>query len=155
MKNISTLIVIVFLLQACASTKNIHADVLPSEVEAKVKFDMPLDDFKKLKGTSASETEANNFRTIYTERVSEERVSGFAYYFSTEGEKPLYEIIIIYKDENERDIDAERLFGEPNVDGEEWFIERKPHDLKAWKYGDKLIITALIPGTEWYKDAYD
>jgi hypothetical protein len=127
---------------------------LPTEVAEEVYFNMPLDDFKALKGSKVEQIDDGmSFRKVFFEQQNDGLVEFLGYYFDTEGESPLYEVIIGYKEEASVGAESVKLLGEPNYKEKEWKFEvNKSFDILAWTYEKKLIIVALIPDTEWYED---
>lgn len=138
------------ILSSCGTSKN-YSDLYPKGLDSEVYLGMPQSEFLKLRGISADALTDNTFRKIHVEPSKSDDITDIIYYFDADGDKPLYEMIFIYKDENKRDADAKNLLGEPN-DGEEWKLERKPYDIKAWTYKNKLILVAVIPETEWAEE---
>jgi hypothetical protein len=113
---------------------------------------MSLKDFEKIKNNETKMfDDGYDFRTVYIENiVNHAEIKNIGYYFDNDGEKPLYEIILIYKNEELRDIAAKKIFGEPNYKEKEWRITRKKsYNLWAWSFKTKLIIVGMIPETEW------
>lgn len=137
-------------LVSCGSTKS-YQDLYPKALSKGVEFEMSFEDFSKLRNVDANNLNEESFRITYVEEVNSENVEHIAYYFDKDGDKPLYEMIFIYKDTVTRNTDAEALLGKPN-NGEEWLLEMKPYNLMAWKFRKKLILAALIPGTEWAEE---
>jgi len=80
-------------------------------------------------------------------------ISNVIYYFDSEGYKPLYEIIIVYKDEKQPQKVADLLFGLPNFDNKEWRIKiQGVPGIWSWVYKNKLVVVANIPNTEWSEE---
>ena len=130
---------------------------LPKEMEAKTEFGMPLNEFLSFKNSKVEKQETGmGFRHVYYEEITGKDIAYIVYYFDADGEKPLYEVLIGYHDQQKRDAVARQLLGEPNSENNtEWQLKpEKGYEIKAWTYKDKLIITALIPETEWYEDTY-
>lgn len=155
MKQITLLLSLFFILGACNTSK--EAEIyLPESVRTGIHFGMTLEDFKTLKGDKVKlEDDGMSFRIIYSEAISNNPIEYVIYYFDADEEKPLYEVILIYKDEADRDAAAAELLGAPNFEEKEWRIEReKKETIWAWTFKNKLIVTALIPKTEWYEDVY-
>lgn len=126
-----------------------HQKYLPDEFR-NVYFGMPLEEFEKLKkGTDLEQSDLMSFRISITEKKPEKAIKEVTYYFDNENEKPLYELIIEYKDATERDKVARELLGQPNS-GEEWaFDTGEGFLIKAWKFDKKLVVVGELPGTEW------
>lgn len=135
----------IFLLQGCASAK------FPAALDKKVDFNMSLDYFNLLKGTSTADMQDDSFRWVYNEEVNDDKLSNIVYYFDKDGSRPLYEMIFIYKDKNVRNKEANELLGYPNNDGE-WRLEKAPYTIIAWNFESKLVMAALIPNTEWWEE---
>lgn len=71
-------------------------------------------------------------------------------YFDNEGEFPLYEFIIDYKDVQLRDDIVEAIYGKPNMDNGEWkFDSKKGYPIRVWTFENKIVIAAFMEGTEW------
>ncbi len=150
MLKISSLFILsVLFLSGCTSTR-----FLPDDVDNQVKLGMSQDNFTELKGDKAKKSGANeDFRNTFLEKVTHENIEFFGYYFDTDGDKPLYEIIIGYKTEELANKTAIDLLGKPNYKEKEWKIERKnDYTILAWVFKKKLVIVSLIPDTEWYDE---
>jgi uncharacterized protein YcfL len=152
MKKMIYAFVFTLIIASCATER-----YLPDEVEKEVVFDMPLNDFLSLKNSKVEKQDDNaSFRHVYLENLANANVDYIGYYFDADGHKPLYEVIIGCKNETDRDKMGESLFGARNAeDNTEWHLKPKDfHEIKAWTFKNKLIITALIPNTEWFEDVY-
>lgn len=138
---------------ACVNRKN-EKRYLPHQVDKEVYFGMPLADFKNLKGPKVEQhDDGMPFRKVFFEAINGTLIKYLGYYFDAEDDIPLYEVIIGYNDEATVNTEATKLLGEPNYKETEWKFElKKEHDILAWVFEKKLIITALIPKTEWYED---
>lgn len=95
--------------------------------------------------------DAFNFRQEFVEEINEAGITKIIYYFDAAGSKPFYETIIIYENNKKRDEDALRLLGQPNFENNtEWIIgSRQDYKIRAWKFENKLVMAAQLPGTEW------
>ena len=119
---------------------------------------MSLDEFSRKK-SNFGQLEIDNdmgFRKVYLEKaVDMEGVLSIVYYFDSDGSQPLYEIIIQYSSEYLAKGKANKKLGKPN-DGDEWrFTSVKTglsYDIKAWIYKSKVVIAAMMDGTEWEND---
>ena len=142
----------VFLI-ACVNRKN-EKRYLPNQVDKAIYFEMPLADFKTLKDSKIeSYDDGMSFRKVFFEAVNGTLIKYFGYYFDAEDDMPLYEVIIGYNDDATANTEAVKLLGDPNYKETEWKFELKnEHNILAWIFEKKLIITALIPKTEWYED---
>lgn len=141
-------------ISGCKSTK-IAAEnkYLPTEF-SNIHFNMSMEKVTELRSFSTSDVQDDNFRFAVYEKIGRNGIEGAAYYFDAEGDKPLYEIIIIYADEAARDAAAATLLGPPNYkDNTEWMLSpKKGYPLYCWKFKTKLVVAALIPNTEWYNE---
>ncbi|MBN4072774.1 hypothetical protein JYT74_01910 [Crocinitomix catalasitica] len=139
------------LLISCGSSKSASRSVLPSSVDVQIEFGMSLAEFSTAKDTAKMVVDhGQSFRTAFTETSDNENIEAFVYYFDNDGDKILYEIIIVYKSESERQLQAEALFGNPNYDSKEWRLSRKDSfNVWAWPFKNKLVVVAMLPGTEW------
>ena len=107
----------------------------PREVNYKVKFELPLAEFEEgFKKEKLSRDDSYGFRIVYTQEVNRRNVSEIVYYFDSDGNKPLYEVIVAYNNENTPRIIAERRFGKPNYKQDEWRFRYKDHDIWCWVY---------------------
>lgn len=123
---------------------------LPKSVSSTVSFDMSLKDFLAKKDPSQLSYSDESFRDIYVESFESSDITDVVYYFDKDNHQPLYEIILIYKDEATRDAAAKQLLGKPNVKGSEWLkTHKKRKDVRAWTFKTKLVITYLVDDTEW------
>ncbi|MCB0737348.1 MAG: hypothetical protein KDC92_07535 [Bacteroidetes bacterium] len=139
-------------ISSCSVFKRKQKRYLPDNIDKNVHFGMSLKEFKNLKGNKVSLYAEESFRKAYLENLNDDELVSIVYYFDEDGDKPLYEVILDYKDKNGRDEEAAELFGDPN-DGDEWsFKEAKPWPIKAWTYKSKLIVVAVIPNTEWWDE---
>lgn len=122
---------------------------LPREIRG-LQFNMAQADF--LKKYDVNLTDEASFRTVYTEVFNKGDVSDIVYYFDSKGHRPLYEVIVIYRDEVSRNSVAQTLLGPPNS-GKEWLFDLDDgYQLNAWTFQSKLIYAVAIPGTEWDTD---
>jgi len=131
------------------------ARYFPKEFDEKVEFGMILGSFERLKNDRVSkQDDGMPFRHVYLEEVTALPFEFIGYYFDDDNNKPLYEVIISYKDIKVRDQVARDLFGSPNAENNsEWHLKPKNGpEIKAWTHKQKLVIVALIPETEWHPD---
>lgn len=127
---------------------------IPREVpNNKVRFEMPLSEFlDNFKRDNIVLDDSYGFRLVYTQAVKNRNVSEIIYYFDADGDKPLYEIIVVYKESINAQTIADRKYGTPNFRQTEWRFQYKEHEIWCWVYKDKIVVTAKIPETEWYKE---
>lgn len=94
-----------------------------------------------------------DFREVYIENnPTDPRVENIIYYFAViegRGDRPLYEVIVNFKSEAERDNYASSAYGHPNLENGEWKWEIDGSTYKAWKFQNKLIVVKVVPGCEW------
>lgn len=151
-KNIAIAIALLMAV-ACKSTKTLTQHKYIPSAFHNVRFDMPMD--KALKARPAmKKIEEVDFRTVFLEEIGKDGIKQVVYYFGTEGSQPLYEMIFIYFDEDERDEAAENLLGTPNYEnGKEWMYDSgEGFRIHAWKFKTKLIVAGKIKGTEWEEE---
>ena len=143
-----------FLLAATASaqTKKNSKGLLPKS-HKDLWFGMPMAAFGEARPFDQdSLVKVMEFRHSLVKPLPPGNVNGLrtvVYYFDAEGDAPLYEIILVYADEAKRDAAAAKLLGEPNADDEWHYPNHKGFPFRAWRYKNKLILAAALPGTEW------
>ena len=149
----TVLIVCLFLL--VGQSLSVQAQVkkaLPKEFK-KIVFGMSLEQFADRRKTAQpNKLTKESFRYAWMETFpATEPIHTAKYYFSDKEEKPLYEVILYYRDLRARDNWLEKYFGTPNFkNNTEWeLVTRKGQQIRAWRYEDRLVVTALLPGTEW------
>lgn len=128
----------------------IQKQYLPDDFK-KLYFGMPLKKFKKVtKNKVSKEPGLMSFRIEFVEtKPKNPSIKEVTYYFDVEGKMPLYELIIEYNSEKQRDNVAGPLLGKPNY-GDEWvFDSGEGFDIRAWTFKSKLIIIGVLPGSEW------
>ncbi len=107
---------------------------------------------EKRKTVEPNKLSRENFRYVWEERFSDKYPYHTAqYYFSDKEEHAFYEVILSYRDLSARDNWLSKYFGPPNSkNNTEWkLISKKGLQFRAWRYEDRLVIAALLPGTEW------
>ncbi|MEZ4980299.1 MAG: hypothetical protein R2769_01680 [Saprospiraceae bacterium] len=155
MKNLMFLIIAVSLgLTSCGIFKktNKAGNFLPEGFE-NLELGMSEAKVKSLRPGLQQESTEYDFRKVYVEKNPTVNIPQAVYYFDTDNDHPFYEIILEYKDMESRDIAAELLLGDPNTGGEWYFEKGTPYPIKAWKFKNKLVVTSLIPQTEWAEEA--
>lgn len=112
---------------------------------------MPLEEAKKARPEMSVVAGVMSFRQEYVEEINKGDIQQVVYYFDSEGEQILYEFIIDYKTESSRNIDADKLLGEPNFANEKEWLYNSGEGFKihAWTFKKKLVIVGKIVGTEW------
>lgn len=117
-------------------------------------FNLPLDEVLKRRPDLAPVNYVNDafvFRKEFVEELKFEGLCKVIYYFDTDNFKPLYEVILVFDDEKSRDVQAQNLLGKPNAESNsEWLFDSgSGYKIKAWKFEKKLVLAALLSGTEW------
>ena len=129
--------------------------ILPKTFK-KVELGMPMEDFAAVrKGLQTEDLSRDKFRYRWAETCKKKSaISSVVYYFSDTEEKSLYEMIIYYRDLRVRDAWLAKNYGTPNYkNGTEWrFASDLGFEVRAWRYEDRLVIVAAMPGTEWEED---
>jgi len=124
--------------------------LIPSKL-ASYKFGMSIDSFKLINKTALySEASAFDFRLECTDSKISSEFKSVTFYFDAENNKPLYEMIIEYKDEKAMKAFIQSKLKAPNDDGDKWKWTTKEGTIfKAWTFGNKLVFALLLPNTEW------
>ena len=127
---------------------------IPREVpNNQVEFAMSLAEFRdNFKRDDITLDDSYGFRQVYTQKVKNRHVSEIIYYFDSDGDQPLYEIIVVYKEEEMAELIAARKYGAPNFREHEWRFTYKEHDIWCWVYKNKIVVAAKIPDTEWFAE---
>jgi hypothetical protein len=148
------------LLAACHTKKTVNDVVvnrsgryLP-EVCGDLVFNLPVEEVLKKRPKLAPVNYVNdafNFRKEFVETIDSNGIEKIIYFFDADDTKVFYEAIVVYESEKKRDEDATRLLGPPNTEGDtEWELDsRQNFKVRAWKFEKKLIVAAILPGTEW------
>ena len=128
---------------------------LPEQLQ-EIDFGWPLTRVADIRDLRSEDMVDETFRKAVYQHIQLGDIEGVAYYFDGDGEQPLYELIVQYNTEAARDAAADKLLGKPNYENnKEWLIDTKRgYKLRAWKFKNKLVLVALLPGTEWYEDMY-
>lgn len=123
--------------------------VVPKKL-SKYKFGMTLDAFKALnKNAVESPSDNNAFRIEVTDTDAGSEFKSVTYYFDTENNKPLYEMIIAYPTEQAMNDYVTAKLKTPN-DGDKWrWTTKEGYSFKAWTFGKKLVLALALPSTEW------
>lgn len=109
---------------------------------------MPMADVEPLHTLSAPDT-LMDFRLERAETFPTGPVAEVTYYF--DGDQPghpLYELIVEWRDAQERDAWVKASLGAPN-EGEQWSVAGLAWPVRAWVFGNRYVVAAAIPGTEW------
>jgi hypothetical protein len=136
----------------CAGTGTApgHAARLPTELDS-VHLGMPLADFQQRHDTGAMEVDDSmGFRISYTRRFQGGPIEYVVHEFDAEGTRPLYELIVRYRDGHDVTAIAAEKYGPPNAEGGEWrFPTAEGFDVRIWTFQNKLVIVGTLPGTEF------
>ncbi|MEM6273293.1 MAG: hypothetical protein AAF998_28050 [Bacteroidota bacterium] len=116
---------------------------------------MPLADFANRRPKLPPETLIrDDIRYRWRESFSASSpIIAALYYFDDKGDRPLYEIVIFYRDLADRGKWVRKRLGTPNYKDREWRLSSAEGFLiRAWLYEEKLIFAGELPGTEWGPD---
>lgn len=151
------LFILLFFVASCfAYGQKSPEKFLPKELKKSISFNMTMKEFLSKKDPSTLSYTDDGFRHIYVETLNEGDITNIVYYFDKDDHEPLYEVILVYKDEATRDAASKKLLGNPNVKGSEWLkTHKKRKDVRAWTFKKKLIITQLLDKTEWADHNWD
>ncbi len=142
---------------ACKSSKsssdsdytNLQERFLTSKIK-KSYIGMTQADFLKSHTRDIDISDVVDFRTQITETFAEGDIKEVTYYFDKDGNKPLYEYIIEFKDGIDVNEIAKSKLGEPNSEDTKWlFDSRKGYKIKAWTFKQKIVLAANLKDTEW------
>lgn len=125
--------------------------LLPKEIGSEIYFGMDLASFKDHVGKSAQlVNDEYTFRIVYIQPTGLPDLTAIVYYFDADGTKPLYEIILVYTDENQPKNIAKKIFGKPNFNSTEWRFKNKgTPEIWSWIFKNKIVVVSRIPNTEW------
>ena len=118
----------------------------------KLYLGMSLEEFAQRRPNIAPETlNRDGIRYRWRESFSANSpILAAIYYFDAEGDRPLYEIVILYRDLSARSKWVRKKLGVPNFNDREWRLSSAEGFLiRAWLHEEKLIFAGEIPGTEW------
>lgn len=129
---------------------------LPKEVN-KLTFGTGLNDFLKDRPNAKESDQNMDFRHVYVEEVNSGNITAVVYYFDADlPGKPLYEIIVNFKDEATMELQANILLGPSNYSGKdgnskEWKfnLKNEEYPVHNWTFKNKIIYVMPFPGTEW------
>lgn len=130
--------------------------LLPKEIN-KITFGTELNTFLKDRPNAKEENQSMDFRHVYVEEINSGNITAAVYYFDADlPGKPLYEIIVNFKDEATMELQANILLGASNYSGKdgnakEWKFNLKKEDypLHSWTFKNKIVYAMPFPGTEW------
>jgi hypothetical protein len=140
-----------FLFFEClAWSQPLRKEFLPEELRG-VKLGMSEKKLLRKRGNMLEVyPEQVNFRKAYMQTNVSENVEYLVFFTDADGKKPLYEIIIRYKNIHVLDRFAAELLGEPNYEQTEWRYDTgKGFIVWAWKFENKLVLVGMIEDTEW------
>ena len=112
---------------------------------------MPIEEFKKANPKAKiQEHNALNYRIVAEEFSPSSEIKEIIYYFDTEDQNPLFELIIEYNDTTQHDKVVKELYGEPNFHNNRWKIDvHEGFDMMIWEHETKLVIVGKIDHTEY------
>ncbi|NVK85013.1 MAG: hypothetical protein HWE21_11875 [Cytophagia bacterium] len=130
--------------------------LLPKEIKT-VTFGTPLDSFLKERPNAKEENQTMDFRHVYIEEINSGNITSAVYYFDADlPGKPLYEIIVNFKDEATMELQANVLLGPSNYSGKdgnskEWKFDLKKEEypVHSWTFKNKIVYVMPLSGTEW------
>jgi hypothetical protein len=123
----------------------------PKEINS-IYLGMSLEEFARARPRLAPERlSRDGIRYRWTESFPQKSsLVAAIYYFGEEGEKPLYEIVLLYRDLSDRGEWVRKKLGPPNFNDREWKLASAEGFLiHAWLHEEKLIFAAELKGTEW------
>ncbi|MBM4372190.1 MAG: hypothetical protein FJ098_11080 [Deltaproteobacteria bacterium] len=133
---------------SAAVTRPEHAKRLPPELD-RVWFGMSLAEYEKLHGQAAQDL-TMSFRIEVEQAAPGGDVVRVIYYFDAEGDRPLYEAIVEYREGVDVQALARTLYGDPNDQETEWsFPTSEGFTFRAWVFEQKIVVMGTLPGTEW------
>jgi hypothetical protein len=124
---------------------------LPESIRASASFGMTEKEFLASHSADNYTFRDENFRHTYSEVVKNDpNIEMVTYYFDQDGDKKMYEVILVYKNESARNRYTTEVFGKPNSGKGDWLISHKKRpDVKAWNFKNNLMIVLVIPECEW------
>lgn len=147
---------VVLSLLACVFFTLSHAQknpnkFLPASVRKTIHFEMTEYEYVGARSKDQYDFKDDTFRHVFIENVENDpAIESVVLYFDQDGDKKLYEVILIFKEETKRDAYAVRTLGQPNTVEGEWVLKHKKRpDVNAWKFKNKLVLVLKIPGCEW------
>lgn len=123
----------------------------PKEVR-NIYLGMSLEDFAKARpqmspGQLSREKIRYRWKESFPDKSS---LVSAIYYFGEQNEKPLYEIVLVYRDLSDRGQWVRKKLGAPNFNEREWKLSSaEGFVIRAWLHDEKLIFAAELEGTEW------
>lgn len=151
MKQLLTLCILLTLLAGCGGAHSIQKKYFP-KICKDLHLGMPLEEFARVRKRLPSESlTREEFRYSWLETFPRDKyIDAVVYFFDAEGDRPLYEMVIFYKDLTARDAWITRRYGPPNHNTYEWkFVSGENFPIRAWKFEERLVIIGEIEGTEW------
>ncbi|MBN1182690.1 MAG: hypothetical protein JXB49_10410 [Bacteroidales bacterium] len=112
-------------------------------------FGMPFTEFFS-QYQAVSVSEIMSFRKSVELKNYSSDIKELTLYFDNDGNAPLYEFIIEYKERDVKDKTIENLYGKPNFQDKEWkFDSGEGYFIRIWTFDTKIAIAAFLPNTEW------
>ena len=113
---------------------------------------MGLDDFTKKNKSATTASAGISFRLEFQDKEAGKDIKQVTYYFDAENNKPLYEMIIQFKDVQALDAHCSKKLGTVN-DGKQWkWTTKEGYIFKAWRFSNTLVLALGLPSTEWEKE---
>ncbi|MFK7948041.1 MAG: hypothetical protein AB8G11_10640 [Saprospiraceae bacterium] len=161
-KLLTTTVIVSLLLIGCRPTSKLPRTAKPQEdylfkelTEQGLYLGLSQKEFQAIRPNAEENSDGYDFRTIFVDEAFSERFMNVIYYFDNDGEKPLYELILIVNPNINADKLAKEHFGLPNYQDKEWRFPSVqtdlPFTLAVWTYNNKIIIAATMKDTEWEK----
>jgi hypothetical protein len=150
MKALLTVLVIFFARQAALADYPPAPESMLPNFLSQMSFGMTFEQFNKLPDRAKwMPTGEDDIRTSYSRSNPTPDTPWVTVYFGTEDGEPLYEFIIQYKTPTKAKEVASSLLGEANTDDGEWRFLSKGVEMRAWVFETKLVVAAVLQGTEW------
>lgn len=152
--------IITLLMFGCKTSSKLPKAAQPQEdylfkelTEQGLYLGLSQEEFQKIRPNAEENSDGYDFRTIFVDDAFSERFMNVIYYFDKDGDKPLYEFIMILNPSLDADELAKEHFGLPNYQDKEWRFPPVqtdlPFTLAAWTYKNKIVIAATMINTEW------
>ena len=153
-------VILSILMIGCKTLSKLPKEAQPQEeylfkelTEKGLYLGISQEEFKILRPNAEENADGYNFRTIFVDDSFSEQFMNIIYYFDKDGDKPLYEFIMILNPALNADELAKEHFGLPNYQDKEWRFPPVqtdlPFTLAVWTYKNKIIIAATMKDTEW------
>lgn len=151
----SIVLAILGLMAGCGGSHATQQSYFPKPIK-RLYLGMPMEALAQARPQLApAQISREEFRYLWRENFpTTSELRAVTYYFDTEKDKPLYEMVISFRDLADRDAWTAKRLGSPNHSANEWRLSSaEGFVIRAWLHEDKLIFAGEIPGTEWGEDA--